>query len=189
MSHNQTSNPSSYPIGLQQVKEWIRVDNSTSDAELSGLIQAATNRAETIMNRPIIQREYTLKLDSLPSEICLPMVKAQSVTSINYIDTDGVSQTLATNQYRVDLGGEYKQGRIVPAYGISWPSVRDIVETVTVVYQAGYGADWNSVPADIQQAIAYLVSHYYDMRDIIGENKTIPETAVDILMGHRVYSV
>jgi len=189
MSHNQTTDPASLPITLQQVKAWTRIDDNASDAELAGLMQAATKRAEVIMDRPIIQREYTLTLDDLPTAISLPGTPAQSVTSITYIDTDGTLQTLASNQYQVDLGGEYKHGRIVPAYGITWPAVRKIPETITVVYQAGYGPDWNSVPADIQQAIAYMVGHYYDMRDIVGENKTVPETAIDILMGHRVYTV
>jgi len=190
MSHNQTTNPASFPISLQQVKAWTRIDDAASDAELLGLIQAATNRAETIMNRPIIQREYTLTLDNLPQEICLQEVKAQSVTSITYLDMDGASQLLAADQYRVDLGGSYKRGRIVPDYGVSWPSVRSVSETVTVIYQAGFGADWNAVPADIQQAIAYLTGHYYDNRDIVGDKtESVPETAVQILESHKVYSL
>jgi len=186
-SHNQTSDPASFPITLQQVKEWTRVDANTSDAELSGFIQAATDAAETIMNRPIIQREFTLTLDNwLPDEIKLPEVKAQSVTSVQYVDEEGVTQTLATTEFQVDLGGKYKQGRIVEAFEKTFPQVRDELQAVTIVYQAGFGPDWNSVPQDIQQGIAYLTGHYYDTRDIVGENEMIPETSMDIFMRYRI---
>lgn len=192
-SHNQTSDPALFPLTLQQVKEWTRVDANISDAELSAFIHAATDAAETIMNRPLIQREFTLTIDNwFPSEIKLPEVKVQSVTSVKYVDPDGDTQTLATTEFQVDFGGRYKKGRIVEAFGKIFPQVRDELQAVTVIYQAGYGADWNSVPKDIRQGIAYLVGHYYDTRDVVtiavrlSENQIIPETSNDIFMRHRV---
>lgn len=188
MSHNQISDPASFPITLQQVKEWTRVDANTSDAELSGLIQAATLSAESIMNRPIINRSYTQTMDFLPSVIVLQEVKVQSVTTITYLDTDGVQQTLAADQYRIDFGSIYKRSSIEPAHSITWPNVRNVSGSVIITYVAGFGEDANDAPADIQQAIAYLVGHYYDTRDIVGENKMIPETAIDILLRHKAYA-
>jgi len=189
MSHNQISDPASFPITLQQVKEWTRVKVNTSDAELSGLIQAATGSAESIMNRPIINRSYTQTMDFLPSIIQLQEVKVQSVTSITYLDTDGIQQTLAADQYRIDFGSLYKRASIEPAHSITWPNVRNVSGSVIITYVAGFGEDLNDVPADVQQAIAYLVGHYYDTRDIVGENKMIPETSNDILLRHRAYAL
>lgn len=186
MSYNQTVDPASFPITLQQVKEWTRVDATTSDAELSGLIQAATDRAERIMDRPLINRTYTLTLDAFKTEIRIYKMPLQSVTSIQYEDTDGDTQTLATSVYKVDLGSPETRGRITEAFGQTYPSTRDENGAVTITFVAGFGANWNSIPQDIQQAIAYLVGHYYDTRDIVGDNMTIPETARDILEGHKV---
>lgn len=190
MSYNQTANPACYPITIQQVKEWCRIDDAASDAELLGLIQAATLRAEAIMNRPIINRNYTLTLDKFPTEISIGKTKVQSVDLISYVDTDGASQTLASSVYHVDLGSEYMTCRVSRAYGQSWPSTRAQNGAVVVTFTAGYGVDWNFVRSDIQQAIAYLVGHYYDNRDIVGQNiDIVPETALAILEAHKVYSI
>lgn len=188
MSHNQISDPVSFPVTLQQIKEWTRVKANLSDAELSGLIQAATGSAESIMNRPIINRSYTQAMDFLPPVITLQEVKVQSVTSITYLDNDGNQQTLAADQYRIDFGSLYKRASIEPAHSITWPNVRNVSGSVIITYVAGFGADLNSVPADVQQAIAYLVGHYYDTRDIVGENTMIPETSNDILLRHKAYA-
>jgi len=188
MIYNETSSPAVLPVTLQQVKEWTRVDES--DAELMGLIQAATERAEVIMNRPIINREFTLSLDHFPRVIVIKKSMVQSVDSITYIDTDGVVQTLASTEYSVALGSEYSACRVSPAFNKAWQSTRDEMDAVTVTFTAGYGPDWNSVPSDIQQAIAYLVGHYYDNRNIITEfTDIIPETARDMLEGHKVYAL
>jgi len=189
MSHNQINAPASFPITLQQVKEWTRIKDNISDAELSGLIQAATGSAESLMNRPIINRSYTQTMDFLPSVIELLQVKVQSVTSITYLDTDGNQQTLAADQYRIDFGSLYKKATIEPAHSITWPNTRNVSGSIIITYVAGFGVDLNSVPADVQQAIAYLVGHYYDTRDIVGENAMIPETAHDILLRHRAYAL
>lgn len=189
MSHNQISDPESFPITLQRAKEWTRVDANTSDAELFRLIQAATDNAESIMNRPIINRSYTQTMDFLPSIIELQEVKVQSVTSITYLDTEGDQQTLAADQYRIDFGSLYKRATIEPAFSITYPNTRNVSGSIIVTYVAGFGADWNSVPVAIQQGIAYLVGHYYDTRDIVGENKMIPETALDSLLRYKAYAL
>ena len=182
----QLTAPTSLPVTLQQVKEWLRIDDSGSDAEILSLMHAATTRAEEITRRPFINRQYIDKLDCFSGIIKPAEVYLRSVDSIEYVDTDGANQTLATDQYFVDLGGKFIQGRIVPAYGLSWPSTRRQPSAVTITYTAGYGADWNAVPEMVRIAICYLVGHYYDQRDIVGKGGEVPETAMALLSSEKV---
>ena len=182
----QTSSPSVLPVTLQQAKAWLKVDDSNSDAEIAGLIQAAILRAEAFCNRPFVNREYTEYFDCFPSVIEPKAVRFQSLTSIGYVDTDGNSQTFTDTQ--VDSGSLYQRARIKPAYNFSWPSTRSVLSAVTVIYQAGYGDDWNDVPENVRIGILYLVSHYFFNRGIVGENLSeIPETCKALLGDERVH--
>ena len=182
----QTSNPAALPVTLQQAKAWLKVDDNNSDAEIGGFIQAATIRAEEYCGRPFIQREYTEYFDNFPSMIEPKAVTFQSLTSINYTDTDGANQSFTDTQ--IGAGSKFKKARIKPAYGFEWPTTRTELDAVTVVYQAGYGADWNDVPETVRQAILYLVGHYFTNRMIVGDKiDEIPETAKCLLSDERVH--
>ncbi|MBL4802636.1 MAG: phage head-tail connector protein [Emcibacter sp.] len=182
----QLAAPTSLPVTLQQVKAWLRLDDNESDAEILSLMFAATTRAEEITRRPFINRQYVDKLDCFPSIICPSEVFLRSVDSIEYVDSDGADQTLVPDQYLVDLGGKFKQGRIVPAYGLSWPSTRRQLSAVAITYTAGYGPDWNAVPEHVRIAICYLVGHYFHNREIVGTGGDIPETAMALLSSEKV---
>lgn len=68
-------------------------------------------------------------------EIYLPFAPTLFVESIAYVDIDGNTQTLAANQYQVDLS---EPACITPAYGTVWPEIRMQKAAVTVKFSAGY---------------------------------------------------
>jgi uncharacterized phiE125 gp8 family phage protein len=165
------------PVTIQQAKSWLKVDDDNSDAEILGLIQAATLRAESICQRPFIQREYTENYDSFPTKIKLDKVKVKSITSVNYSDGDDADQIFT--DYDLSLGDKYKQA-ILEANS-SWPATYDKMNAVSVVYQAGYGLSWNDVPETVRIGILFLVSHYFTNRGIVGDDKMLPETVYQLL--------
>lgn len=95
-------------------------------------------------------------------EIILPLTPLMTVTSIKYIDQDGVQQTLAASAYKVDSVTE--PARILPAYGTTWPQTRNEINAVEVVYQAGYGAAAD-VPAGIKAWMKLRIGAMYDNRE------------------------
>ena len=184
----QTSNPAVFPISLQEAKAWLKVTDTNSDAEILGLIQAGTKRCEDHCNRPFIQREFTEYYDCFPCTIRPQMVSFRSLTSISYVDTDGIDQSFTDTQ--IDSGSKFQKARIKPAYNYTWPSTRSVLNAVTVVYQAGYGTSWNDVPETVRMAILYLVSHYFTNRAVVGMNmEELPETVTMLLSGEKVWSV
>ena len=77
------------------------------------------------------------------------------MTSIQYVDDAGDTQTLSTSLYQVDTKSQ--PGRIIPAYGESWPTVRsDTLNAVTVNFVAGYGDDPEDVPAGLRHAVKLI---------------------------------
>ena len=189
MRTKQISNPASLPVTIQHAKAFMKVDDNYSDAEILVLINAATDRAESIANRPFINRTYEATFDKFTPCMNLSVIQVQSVDSIEYFDTDNVEQTLATSVYDVDLGNKFRKCRIRLAYNQTYPSYYDRLNAVKVTFTAGYGADWNSVPDTIQLAILYLANHYFTNRNLIGDETMIPEAVHALLEGERVYSL
>lgn len=122
-------------------------------------------------------------------EIYLAHDPVQTVDSITYTDADGATQTLAANQYKVDIVSE--PARIVPAYGTTWPATRNEINAVSVSYTAGYGAA-ATVPEGIKSWIKMRVGAMYENREEVVTGRGI--VAVDmpfidgLLANYRVQS-
>lgn len=104
----------------------------------------------------IIQRQY---FDLKRNAIVLPIPPVQSISSIQYVDTSGATQTLSSANYILDSNSE--PARITPAYGLSWPDTRVQVGAVTVTFVAGYGLAI-AVPAAAKTFIKMKVRQLYD---------------------------
>jgi uncharacterized phiE125 gp8 family phage protein len=136
--------------------------NTTDDPLLAILIPSARNAAETITRRALLPQTWDLVLDRFPQwELIVPKPTLQSITSISYVDTLGVTQTLAASEYLVDVKSE--PGRITPAFGKVWPSTRWQTGAVTVRFVAGY-ADVASVPACVKNWMLLRIRTLWDNR-------------------------
>lgn len=155
--------PTAEPVTLAEAKAHLRVDNSDSDTLITALIVAARERAETETRRALITQTWDLYRDAFPSwELIVPKPLLQTVTSITYTDSNGVTQTLATDQYLVDSNSE--PGRITPAYGLVWPSTRWQTNAVKVRFVAGY-ADAAAVPQSIKSWMLLAIGSMFENRE------------------------
>lgn len=150
--------------------------NTTSDPELVALIKSARLMAEQELHRYLITQTLDAYFDTWPvcdgrHKIVLPPL--QSVSSITYLDTNGDEQTLAADQYVVDAKSQ--PARITPAYGVSWPSLREQTNAVTVRFVAGYGAAASSVPQCIKQWMLVRIKYMYDQRDPVNIGNIVTE--------------
>lgn len=175
---------STEPVTLDEAKLHLGIDGTDSDALITALIQAAREYAETFTRRKFMTTTLTQKLDEFADEMRLrrpPLVSA----TIAYIDADGDSQTLSSATYTVDTSVE--PGRILLAYGQSWPSVRDQANAITVTYVAGYG-DAGDVPEGIKAAIKLLVGHWFANREAVADGRltAVPLAVESLLWQFRV---
>lgn len=153
------------PESLTVLKAALRVEHSADDDYLKELMRAAASQVTDRTGRQILTCTRRLGLDSFWSgDLVLPYPKLQDVNSIEYIDPDGVTQTLSSGLYRVFTSGVY--GRIV--IDGNWPNVDpDIESPVSVYYDCGYGADSTgaNVPPGLKIAIRELVRFWYEETD------------------------
>jgi hypothetical protein len=156
---------------LAMLKAHCRVDSSDPDAALllPVYLQAARGRANSYLKQTFYETSYTLVRDTLPSRgspfptgapahaafwnrvgfpgsldgffriFNPPLI---SIDSVEYLDTNGHSQTLPPTAYAVTPGFP---GRIAPAYGQLWPLSLPQIGAVTIKYTCGYGSTTTTV--------------------------------------------
>ncbi len=171
MSLKRTVAPADLPLTLDEVKDHIRWEpTADDDAPIMLYLRAAVDQfdgATGMLNRAIVTQTWQLDFGSFPvsgKAIKIPLPPLQSVTSVQYIDTDGTTQTLATSEYKVlNLNSPTRAGWIEEAFSKTWPSTRDEGEAVTVTFVAGYGLR-NAVPEHIRHLLLFTIQDAYDGR-------------------------
>lgn len=182
--------PQEEPISLDEAKDHIRVIGEDEDLLIQSLITAAREWCEGFQQRAYVAQTRRLTLDRWPRgrTIHLPRPPLQSVTSIVYTDREGAQYTIETESYIVDTDAE--PGRIVLAYGASWPSVAlRPAAGVEITYVAGYG-DASDVPQKVKQAMLLLVGHWYEHREAVltgAMSKEIEFAVHSLLWQDRVF--
>ena len=199
--------PASEPITVAEAKSHLRVDISTDDTLIGVYITAARQVVETYTRRQLVEATWDLWLDRFPSgnefvthggailpdlrgdkcgHILLPLPPVSAVSFVKYYDTADTLTTLATTSYQSALQGE--PARVLPAYGMNWPTTRDRAEAVNVRFVAGYGAA-AAVPESAKQAIKLLVGHFYENRESVnvGNIVSVMPLAIESLCGHLAW--
>ncbi len=205
MSLRRIIAPADLPITLDEVRDHIRWEpTADDDALIVQYMRSAVRHfdgAEGMLNRALVTQTWELKLDGFPAaefpsstgirtrEIHIPLPPLQSITSVQYIDTGGVTQTLAVSKYKVlNLNSPTRAGRIETAFGETWPSTRHERESVIVTFVAGYGAR-NAVPEHIRHLLLFTIQDAYDGRAPITAKPSDRTPAYQGLFNQALYRV
>lgn len=185
----RTVAPSSSPVTLAEAKSQCRIDTSDEDTLIQTLIDAATAHLDGwsgVLGRCIITQTWTFGLADWQDKIRLPFPDISSVT-INYVDADGVSQSVASLLF--ELVDDALGSAVWFKGAFTQPSLySDQQEPITITIVAGYGAASN-VPASVKQAILLLVGHLYENREAVSDiTLTAVPMAFDALIGPHRYS-
>jgi uncharacterized phiE125 gp8 family phage protein len=161
---SRTTASSGQQVVLADVKDYLRVTTTADDTWINrDIIPAAVTDAESLTGRALLSQTYTLKLRGFGrGPIVRPYPPLGSVSSVTYVDTNGSTQTWSSSKYTVSApSGEHAgHATIQPAYSESYPSTRSVVDSVTIVFVAGYGVAAD-IPLGIKQGIALLCEAIY----------------------------
>ena len=188
MALSLTTAPTAEPITLAELKDHLQITWPDEDAYLENFVlPTARQMAETITHRALITQTYTLKLGSFGTDvIVLPRPPLSSVSSIQYVDNAGSTQTWSAASYTVETpsGERALHATIQPAFNEVYPTTRAIVEAVTITFVAGYGAA-SSVPKGIKHGILMLAEDLYTSRggQIVGLMRTASLTTAETVLG------
>lgn len=181
------------PVTLAEARLHLRLasDYTTEDATISALIKAARRMAEHELGRALITQTWEEVLDAFPDdEIALTMPRVIAITSIKYIDTSEVEQTITSTNYALDSSA--LPGWVKPAYGLDWPTdVLDSTNVVRVRYTAGYGSA-SDVPEEVKAWIKLQLASMWRNREAFAEGVSVAEIpnrfVAALLDRERVYA-
>lgn len=186
MAYQLVAAPGVEPVTLAEARAHLRVTATDEDWLIQAHIIAARRRAESLTHRRLVTQTWDWFLDRFPCwEMEVPFGQLQSVTSVKYLDTAGVEQTLAGTEYLVDAKSD--PGRITPAYGKVWPTTRAQMNAVTIRFVCGYGLA-DRVPWEIRAAILLMVGHLFEHREDVSDFQAfaLPDGAEMLLAPYRI---
>lgn len=178
--------PAQEPVTLAEAKLACAIDTDLTehDSLLSTLlIPAAREQCEHLLGRALINQVLDCTLDAFPAAgIELPRLPVQGIVAVDYLDADGVQQTVPDTDYVLDVASDV-EAWVRPV--TAWPQALCSTNAVRVRYTAGYGATGTAVPANIRWWILQRVATLYRYREAIQAGTSIaalPRAYVDGLL-------
>ncbi len=157
----RTSGPDAEPVTVAELKAYLRVEHSTEDALLAGLIRAAREDVERSTGLALIDQEWRLVLDHWPDNgtVFLMRHPVREVNAVTVYDRDGQAAVLSPGFYQADTLSRPARIRLKQAV----PDTRDI-NGIEIEFSAGFGEAGPDVPATLCRAIILLAAHWYEFR-------------------------
>lgn len=173
-------------LPVQAMKDHLRLGTGFADDGMqNGLIAAHLRSAiaaiEGRTGKALLARRFVLRLDrwrEVRGGQALPMAPVSAVVSVVMLDRAGVSVTVPVDRYR--LVPDMQRPRLTGAGGCL-PSVPEDGAAL-VTFDAGFGADWGAVPADLAQAVLMLAAEFYEARHDGGQGVHALPLAVQALI-------
>lgn len=178
--------PAAEPISLTEFKLAAHIDHADEDAFLTATIAAARQRYEYDTRRQMMlatfdwflpgwsSQEYvggipdgrTISTREMLRVFEIPLPPLASIVEVEYYDTTGSLQILATTVYGVKTSSE--PGRIYTKPDQEWPDLEDdrIEDAVRIRFTAG-AATASAVPEIDKKAILLLAQHWVENREAV----------------------
>lgn len=155
-------------LPVEALKDHLRLgtgfaEDSLQDSVLESFLRAAIAAIEARTGKMLIARDFSWKLSAWRDGFAqvLPVAPVRVVTEVAIADRAGDIEVVDPDRYVLEQDMQSPKlvavsGGLphIPAYG-----------SVNVSFEAGLGAGWDELPADLAQAVLMLAAHYYENRD------------------------
>ncbi len=155
-------------LPVQGLKDHLRLatgfaaGTGVQDGLLESHLRAALAVIEARTGKALLARRFRLELARWRevSGQALPVAPVSAVISVGLRDGAGVLTALPATRWR--LMQDIHRPRLAAA-GVSLPEVPEGGK-VEITFDAGFGADWAGVPADLAQAVLLLAAEFHERR-------------------------
>ena len=175
--------PTAEPITIYDCADRLRIDVADDARMMSALIKGARQYVESRTGQRVVRQKWRAYFHRFHDAMALAPTLVREVAQIQYVDTDGATQTLSTSYYTTDIAGQV----VRLAYGQSWPSTRDDYNAVWLDVWSGMYDEAASpidqlsgIPEDVKQAIVLQVSIMHG--SLLPAEQETAERARDLLL-------
>lgn len=159
--------PAAKPVSAETLRNRLRLNSDSEDAELEEMLAAAVELWEHDTNRPVLATAYRQDFAAWPwdARLILGRGGVSSVTAVKQYNADGSTTALAADAWRADL--------LTPPARVLLASVPAEISTAAGIAVSPVGcveftAGWASVedvPAGVLTALKLLAAHWYEHRE------------------------
>lgn len=180
-------------LPVQALKDHLRLgtgfgDEALQDALLESHLRAAIAAIEGRIGKALLARSFKLVLEDWRDATgqALPVAPVGAVASVTLIDVQGEATVVDASRYR--LAPDPHRPKLV-AVGMLLPAV-PAEGRAEVVFEAGFGATWGDVPADLAQAALLLAAEFHERRhDASGRDGGLPFSVQALIERWRIVRV
>ncbi|MEQ6247736.1 head-tail connector protein [Sulfitobacter sp. HNIBRBA3233] len=137
-------------------------ESGLQDEVLSSFLRAAMAAVEARTGKVLMAREFTQVVSglSVPDAVLLTAAPVTVIAAVSLVSRAGDEQVLDPGLYWLERDSHAPRLRATGAC-LTGPETGG---ELRVRFLAGYGAEWDEVPADLRQAVMMLAAHYYEYR-------------------------
>ena len=175
------TSPTTLPVSVDELKLWLRLNDSAEDALLAELLGAAVDQFEADTRRPVLSTTYRQTLAKWPTRIVtsnecghsigliLGRGGVTSITAVKSIDPVDNSESDLTG-WRAELSLTPAKILLDSVPSVPLPLMGYGRSVGYVTFVAGW-PDAAAVPHRVKVAIKLLAAHWYKNREAYGEGK------------------
>ncbi|MDF2232954.1 head-tail connector protein [Albimonas sp. CAU 1670] len=159
------------PIPLAELAAHLRLPEGLEEQERGALelyARAAGAAVEGMTGKALISRKFTWTVTRWRDAFSapLPIAPVSWIDAVTMLDAEGGWQAADPSTYV--LVPSAHRPRIEGARGRALPAV-PVGGRIEVELTAGFGEDWNAIPADLRQAVMLLAAQYYEQRQVTAD--------------------
>ncbi len=158
-------------LPLEAFKAHLRLgtgfgEDSLQDSVLNGFLRAAISAIEARTSKALLRRAFEWKLPRWrdPAAATLPVAPVVAISSVVMEGGDGSETPVDPVLYYLEQDAHHPKLR--PVHG-AMPMIAN-GGAAKITFEAGFGATWGDLPADLAQAVLMLAAHYYEYREDTG---------------------
>ncbi|WP_339739219.1 head-tail connector protein [uncultured Maricaulis sp.] len=171
------------PVSLLQLKNICRAVADDEDDELRSWGVTARKMVESDSHRSLVRKTIRQRRHCWPAENYVELARGPlvSVESLQYIDTDGATQSIeSADNWRIDTDRQPGVLFFDPEF-VRPATISGRHDAITINYTAGYDTVENPAPAIACSAISMLVAHWYKNR----EATTVGVVSTELALGYE----
>lgn len=161
MTLQLTGAPAAEPVAVAEAKAFLRLDTTSEDELIAGLIRAAREDVERSAGLALIDQTWRLTIDAVPQSgfVLLPWHPIREIIAVTSYGGEGEVSLVAASDWQEDLISRparmafYRQ-----------PMPMRALNGLAIDFRAGFGEAGVDVPDQLRRAILVLVGHWYEFR-------------------------
>lgn len=174
-------------LPLAEFRDHLRLgtgfaDDAVQDGVLERALRAALAMIETRTGKVLLERDFIWRISGWRGQDCqaLPVAPVSTLINVQIVDRTGDVTVIDPARYR--LKEDHFRPQLV-AIGGRLPSIPAAGEA-EIGFQAGFGAAWGDVPADLAQAVFMLAARLYENRAGM-DDADLPATVEALISRYR----